>query len=156
MARYVLLAFDSNAEADAFIAAVDRNTRERGQIFYTVPVAGQDEMKIHTLPDTVDVRGLYMRPTQFCDCEASVMSAKDSAFTRGKKFGMWVHNKCGKPTKAWATGDHWFGAIGRNLLPVSATAPEWRGEGVAHHRWDPARQLYVHVETGKPWTGERS
>lgn len=153
MARYVILAFDDNKEADAFIAAVERaNETGNNHVFYTTPHS--------TLPNEYGmtglvkafVRGVYMRPTQFCSCADKTKGG----YTRGKKWGIWVHSTCGLPTKAWATGDHWYAAMGRNLLPPSPQAPEWRGDGVAHHRFDPVTKQYVHVETGEPWDGKRS
>lgn len=154
MARYVILSFDNNAEADAFITAVESNrTSSASQVFFTVPdVSEVQEFRVVHLPATTFVRGLYMRPTQFCQCEG----AYKGPFARGQKYGLWVHATCGKPTRAWAAGDHWYSSMGKNLLPPSPEAPEWRGEGIAHHRWDETSKQWLHVITGEPWNPKGS
>lgn len=151
MARYVILAIEDNQVADALIGAIGRGG---GHVLITTPTPLGDEGKqtfqIGPLKG-VFVRGLYMKPTQFCAC-----ADKSGGYTRGKKYGLWVHSKCLKPTRAWALGDHWYASMGKNLLPPSELAPEWRGDGVAHHRWDPVTKQHVHVETGVPWDGSKS
>lgn len=146
MARYVLLAFDNNKEADEFINAVGIE----GGIFFV----GADTHFKNINPEKTFVRGLWARPTQFCECGGS--GKMRQGYARGAKFGWWVHNACGKPTKGWANGDHYYPALGKNLLPVSKEAPEWRGEGVANHRFDETTKQYIHVETGEVWDPQKS
>lgn len=114
MAKYVLLAFDDDKEADKFI---EQTQRAHG--IY------DDEGGGH-MSYACDVRGVYRKPTKFCDCKTT----KHRGFTRGKKYGWWVCSQCGKPTVGWGRGDHWFLALGKNLLPVDNRAPEYRGDGV--------------------------
>lgn len=103
MAKYVLLAFDSDTEANEFVEAVqDRTSREE-----------------------FTVRGVWKKPTKFCECTSG--NIKQRGWTRGKKFGWWVCDRCHKPSKAWAQGDVWYNSLGTNLLPVSHEAPEYRG-----------------------------
>lgn len=146
MARYVLLSFDSNNEADEFINAVS----VEGGIFFM----GKDTHFKHIDPEKTFVRGLWAKPTQFCECSGS--GAKREGYARGQKFGWWVHNACGKPTKGWARGDHYYPALGKNMLPVTPQAPEWRGEGIVNHRFDPTTKKYYHIETGKEHNAEES
>jgi hypothetical protein len=133
MAKYVLLAFDNDAEADKFVDIV---VQDREVIAWSV---GQDVTEAVPLPATV--RAVYKKPTQFCHC----VRGKRDGFTRGKKYGWWVCDKCHKPTKAWAEGDQWYTSLGRNLLPVSMDAPEWRGDGKRGHVWDEERKDWVPV-----------
>ena len=113
MAKYVLLAFDSDAEADEFVAAVSRFDIKQQNT----------EGFIDTVKATV--RGIWKKPTKFCECTSG--NIKQRGWTRGKKFGWWVCDKCYKPSPAWARGDLWYNSLGVNLLPVSFEAPEYRG-----------------------------
>jgi len=153
MARYVILSFEDNNEAELFIAAVERNQAgHHGHVLMAVPHPTlEDQFGVHGLSENVFVRGLYMKPTTFCTCAPS---QRVDGYTRGKKFGLWVHAGCGKPARAWAEGNAWYAAIGKNLLPVSPQAPEWRGEGVQGHKWDEEKKQWISVTTGEPWTGK--
>jgi hypothetical protein len=88
MARYVLLSFENNEEADKFVQAV---THEKPFTFKAPTPEGRYTMA--TAKGDVFVRGVFMQPTKFCDC----LLAKDGEFGRGQKWGMFVHKKCGKP-----------------------------------------------------------
>lgn len=119
MAKYVLLAFDNDDEADKFVEA----TQQRQGVLNDNDCPCYPEDGAHI---KADVRGVYRKPTKFCSCT----SYKHRGFRRGTKYGWWVCAQCGKPTIGWGRGDHWFLALGKNLLPVSNTAPEYRGDGV--------------------------
>lgn len=110
MARYVLLEFDDNADAEALVEAIDAG------------IVISHEKRSFLKPR---LRGLWMKPTQFCECKGKGKNTR--SFTRGTKYGLWVHSACKKPTRGWGLGEHWFVSLGRNLLPVSETAPEYRG-----------------------------
>lgn len=119
MAKYVILAFDDDDEADKF---VEETQRRQGVI---------NDMDCPCYPDDkalikADVRAVFRKPTKFCDCK----TVKHRGFSRGRKYGWWVCAQCGKPTVGWGRGDHWFLALGKNLLPISNIAPEYRGDGV--------------------------
>jgi hypothetical protein len=148
VARYVLVAFDSDAEADAFANAM---TIEGG-VFYM----GQDTHFKNVNPVTAFVRGLWQKPTKYCSCTSADMKGRKETYTRGKKYGWWVHNICGKPTAQWSRGDHFFQSLGVNLLPVTKNAPEWRGKGVYGHNYDEARKVWVHAETGEDYDIEKA
>jgi hypothetical protein len=122
MAKYILLSFDDNEKAEGFITAC-QETGITAQVRHEPenPEHGSALLWEHFTPD---VRAVYQMPTKFCTC----LGGKKT-FTRGKKYGWWVHADCGKPTQAWATGSHWFQALGRNLLPKTPQAPEYRGDG---------------------------
>lgn len=70
MAKYVLLEFDEDSEADAFTETM-----------------GQNGASVRTA-------GVYKKPTIFCDCpnpgDKSVL---------GNKWNWWVHKGCGRPKK---------------------------------------------------------
>lgn len=146
MARYVVMSFKDNEEAERFVAAV-----ARGAVFLGTP-DGEGDDHYGPLSEGALARAMYMQPTQFCSCGTPAKG--DAGFTRGTKYGLWVHSACGKPTKLWAQGDRWYTSLGKNLLPIDAQRPEWRGEGVYMHRWDPATSRWVHVITGEVWNGE--
>lgn len=144
MARYVLLAVSDDHLADELVEAVGR----QGSFFFL----GKDgHFRTANVPDdpnsaSVFVRGMYQKPTKFCEC-----TGVDKSFTRSKKYSWWVHSACGKPTELWARGEHFFYSLGTNLLPVSTNAPEWRGQGVHGHNWNPDTKQWEHHETGEPW-----
>lgn len=123
MAKYVLLAFDNDDEADKF---VEETQAQRAVWITSTDVPDRDTDCNGMLELACDVRGVYRKPTKFCSCT----SLKHRGFSRGKKYGWWVCAQCGKPTIGWGRGDHWFLALGKNLLPVSNIAPEYRGDGV--------------------------
>lgn len=143
MARYVVVTFDDNAEAERFVASLAMDA-----VFLGVPDA-DGEMTFGPLAHA-SARAMYMKPTVFCDCSIG----RVDGFKRGQKYGLWVHTKCGKPTKLWAQGDRWYAALGKNLLPIDAERPEWRGEGVYMHRFDQATGKWIHVENGTEWNSE--
>jgi hypothetical protein len=109
VARYVLVEFNDDKAADAFVMEV------------TIESMQQAEPRMR-------VRAMYQKPTKFHD-PATCHRSKMSGWTRGKKYGWWVCALCKKPTKAWGDGEHWFAAIGVNLLPKDIVAPEYRGDG---------------------------
>lgn len=122
MSKYVLLQFDDDADADAVIKYADQGL-----------ILSADGGLQHHTPL---VRGVWRKPTKFCECRGD---KKNRGFRRGQKYGWWVHSKCGKPSQGWGRGDHWFLALGKNLLPKSTTAPEYRGDGqfaLAHNVHD--------------------
>lgn len=148
MARYVLVAFDQDKDAEEFVQSVGR----RGGFFFLGTDGHFRTANVPEDPTTSNafVRGVWQKPTKFCDCQPS-SKKQDRGYSRSKKYSWWVHKDCGKPTKLWASGEHFFYSLGRNLLPVSTEAPEWRGEGVHGHNWDEATKQWIHHETGKIW-----
>lgn len=143
MARYVLLAFDSNDEADQFINA----TTIKGGVFFT-----DKEGHFHnTEPDKVKVRGLWAKPTKMCECPNTVLRS----FVRGKTYGWYSCAKCKGTHPGWARGEHLYQSFGKNMLPVSADAPEWRGEGIANHTWNEGSREWIHVITGEPFDAKK-
>lgn len=77
MARYVLVAFEDNAEADKFVNAA--------KVYATDERTSMSEV-------FGEVVGVFFKPTQFCECPTL------GNMSRGKKFGAWVHT-CGKPVR---------------------------------------------------------
>jgi hypothetical protein len=132
MARYVLLTFEDNSEADKFVAAIGGKS-----VFYATE--GTYEMI-----NQVSVRAVWMKPTKFCDCEKPGNNS-----VRGEKWGLYVHRACGKPKKgAWQHP--------RNLYsPVPSAAAQSEHLGVA----EPAnlqpgeRDIYIGVMEPRPADG---
>src|SRR2546423_1462288 len=116
MAKYVLVEFDDDAEADKLVEFIGDGI--------VIPAPQEGGAWQYLKPR---IRAVFKKPTKFCDCS---MGKNAKSFTRGKKYGWWVHAACGKPTRGWGRGDHWFLSLGRNLLPITNEAPEYRGDGV--------------------------
>lgn len=107
MARYVVLSFDGNKDAEDFVEKQIRTKwglEERGDVEYA-----------KTLPE---VEALIAKPTMFClePNKHRERSGGRSGWTQGKKYGWWVCGVCKKPTKLW--GQHLGSVISqsRNLL----------------------------------------
>jgi hypothetical protein len=98
VARFVLLEFPDDTEAEDFV----------GVVLSGKPGSSWKVMKVW---------GIFQKPTKFCECIAGKKTA--SGFTRGVKYGWWVCARCKKPTAKWASGRQWFTVIGTNLLPRS-------------------------------------
>lgn len=74
MAKYVLVQFSSDEDADGFIKTLD---------------AGHD-----TVPDQIRMKvvGAFKKPTLFCECTTPSERSK-----RGAKWAWWLCTVCGKP-----------------------------------------------------------
>jgi len=121
MAKYVLVAFDDDKDADKFVEFVHNVSS------VIIGFAGDKEEL------DAAVRGVWKKPTKFCECTGG-----RAGFTRGRKYGWWVCATCKRPTEGWANGDHWQLSLGVNLLPISEAAPEYRGPGhVTHEGYEP-------------------
>jgi hypothetical protein len=112
MAKYVLLAFDDDKDADQAVQMIQASRCVRWG---------------HGLSLACKVRGMWKKPTKFCEGGGCSTSKKRPAFTRGTKYGWWVCANCGRPSRAWAKGDAWYTALGTNLLPITDETPEYRG-----------------------------
>lgn len=88
MARYVLLEFADNAEADAFVLK---------QMDKTLKGA------------TRRVVGYFFRPTKFCECGPIPQTKLKTEVTLGARFGVRVHRTCRRPRRE-------VGCAPRNLL----------------------------------------
>jgi hypothetical protein len=117
VARYLLLAIDDNADAAKLVKSIKK-----------WGVVAVDEEGFASSEVAVTVRAVFAKPDKFCDCARG-----KGTFTRGTKLGWWVCAICKKPSKLWANGDMWYLAIGVNMLPISESAPEWRGPNHAKH-----------------------
>jgi hypothetical protein len=96
MARFILLEFANDTEAEDFAGAVLST-------------------KLESSWKTMKLWGIFQKPTKFCECVGGRKTA--SGYTRGIKYGWWVCAKCKKPTAKWASGRQWFSVVGTNLLP---------------------------------------
>lgn len=117
MAVRVVVEFEDDKEAKEFV----RLTLEEGGV--------KGDMVSEYWADGVSilkaiVTAVYKKPTKFCECNTGKSTR---SWTRGAKWGWWVHAACGKPTKRWATGDIWHFSMGYNLLPPSISSLE-RGQ----------------------------
>lgn len=126
MARFVVLSFDNNEEAEDFTKALSDGT-----IFYTKPHDDRDYQLVE-LKGAAEALGLFMKPTQFCTCVPTGNSAqaKKKPFSQGKKYGLWVHT-CGKPiAMSWENIGHKLTGFGYNLLIPEADRHEHHGKDV--------------------------
>jgi hypothetical protein len=117
MARYVLLAFDKDSDADAFVEMVSVLHAEGKEFLVT------DDPIHEGRSFRGFIRGMWQKPTIFCQCS----QIKGRGWTRGKKRGWWVCTKCARPSVGWARGDVWYTALGTNMLPITNDSPEYRG-----------------------------
>lgn len=74
MAKYILLQFNDDKEADAFAS--------------TIADAGE--------ASSLTVRGVFKKPTMFCDCVKGTSPEKN---VKGNKWGWWLCKVCHKPKK---------------------------------------------------------
>lgn len=102
MARYVLVEFDDNDEADNFVQILN------GGDF--------DGHTATASPGSMRVRAVWFKPTKFCDCK-DISNGEG----RGKKYGMWAHKTCGKPRKGVCQHP-------RNLLEPADMPVKYRAE----------------------------
>lgn len=102
MAVHVLLSFEDEELAKEFVAA-------------NVPGSPTDNINFAAHLDGARVCGVWKRPSVFCECPGGI--GKQEGYTRGRKYGWWVHNKCGKPSKVKISASPWEIALGTNLLP---------------------------------------
>jgi len=87
MARYVVVAFMDNEDADKFVKAINE-----GDLVYPITQV-QDSLVYGTIDKAkVFVRGLFAKPTKFCEC-----ANPGDKSVRGAKLGWWVHKDCGRP-----------------------------------------------------------
>ena len=78
MAKYVLFSFESDAEADKFVASVPGEANARG-----------DEVPLLVAE--------FKKPTQYCKCTDKERAGKLGV--RGSKYGWFVCGNCKKPAK---------------------------------------------------------
>ena len=83
MAKYLLLRFENDEDADAAILQT-------------------------TTPAHLQIVAVYKAPTVFCECASdSSVPMRKQAWGRGIKWGWWVCNFCGKPSK---------GSVSKNMF----------------------------------------
>lgn len=90
MARYVVLEFDDNADAEAFVDSVRANCaaeRKQGLSF------------------SKRVVGIFVKPGRTCICWDGKWTNygdknRQHGIARGEKFGWWVCTKCNRPRAA--------------------------------------------------------
>lgn len=88
MSRYVLVEFDDNDDADSFLKEF-----EKGEVFWM----HKDFIYKANVPMLTRIRGMFGKPTKFCDCPDVTPDADKSV--QGAKWGWWLHRVCGKPKK---------------------------------------------------------
>lgn len=112
MAMAVLIEFDDDARAKAFVEKVNGG-------YHAVD---QDEDGSYTSSPR-RVTGVWKVPTKFCDCAETGRKMDIKAYVRGEKYGWWIHT-CGRPSKFWVKARYrLWEAMGRNILP-GAEDPE--------------------------------
>lgn len=72
--QYVVVEFDSDAEAEAFVTTINGSEGSSG---------------------SMRCIGQYKKPSMFCECPEK--DDPDRKVTRGAKWGILVHKGCGKP-----------------------------------------------------------
>jgi hypothetical protein len=100
-AAAVLVEFNSAKKARKFVERVNGS--------YGLP-------SIEAHARGIKVTGLWKLPRKFCECGSQGIDI--NGFTRGEKYGWWVHAACGRPSSFWVKAKHRFwSGFGKNLLP---------------------------------------
>lgn len=97
MARYILLEFDDNGDADDFVASI-----QRGGAFYGAPAKedmddGTQVVRVGDIvykdvdPNKIRTKALFAKPTNFCQCQP-----RPENHVKGAKLGWYVCRKCAK------------------------------------------------------------
>ena len=90
MAKYVVIEFDNDEDADAYINEIkDAEESIMGML-----------SSHYGAPQLARIVGLYKKPTIFCECQGS--RKPPMGWTRGKKYGWWICTECGKPSQQWS------------------------------------------------------
>jgi hypothetical protein len=106
----VLVEFDDDAKATAFVEKVNGR-------FGTPEVPHSASRR--------RVTGVWKVPTNFCACADQGKKMEIQAYSRGRKYGWWVHT-CGRPSKFWVKAKaRLWDAMGRNILPGADDDPKW-------------------------------
>jgi len=93
LAKYLVLSFENDADADGFIKALQWHEQAMVPYIEQLFDAGNYEFV------DCELVAVYKKPTKFCECTAT----KKRGWTRGKKYGWWVCDQCKKPSKVAAT-----------------------------------------------------
>lgn len=93
MARYVLVEFESNSDAERFVA----RTMEK-------------ELK----GAKYKIVGFFAKPRKYCQCPTPPEHERAQQTRRGSKYGWMVHTKCGRPRREYSHSP-------RNLLDPQDT-----------------------------------
>jgi hypothetical protein len=116
MVMSVLVEFADDAKAKAFVEKIN----------------GAYEALPEDPPRKIRAVGIWKIPTKHCECSTQGVKMNISGYTRGKKYGWWVHNICGRPSRFWTkardVGLLWDG-LGRNLLPGAPKVGSPSGSG---------------------------
>lgn len=110
MARYLVLSFDPNDDAEEFVRDWARHKDEEGFAPFKTPDGRVVE---------AEVVGLYAQPTQYCEKgmpQAHGAGYKMAGWARGQKFGWWICGVCKKPSKLWGTNVNAVIGAAYNLL----------------------------------------
>jgi len=109
MARLVVLQFEDNDEAEAFVKAQH--------------VLWSDEHTNTSKLRSAEFVGLFALPTIFCEGHGN---SKQLGFARGVKYGWWVCSRCGKPARSRTIENLIRNVLsqGRNFLTQPQTEDE--------------------------------
>jgi hypothetical protein len=121
VAKYLLLQCDNEEIADLIVKAI----QEGNLGCYQENIGESDPPGWSQIFGGLKLRALFKKPTKFCECT----NVKKRGFTRGQKYGWWVCDQCKRPTQGWARLELAYQVFGKNLLPPSEDAPEYRGDG---------------------------
>jgi hypothetical protein len=110
MARYVILSFEDNEQAEAFCTRAMSGPVAGVETYHVDP----DRGGTNTVYDA-EVVGLVAKPTKFCEGHTGG-GKHGQSYTKGSKWGWWVCITCAKPSRLWAAGYKGVLSHGRNLL----------------------------------------
>lgn len=100
MARYVVLSFEDDNEAEEFVKdAMQLDDHPTFSMAVTAIDPGGNYEKAFDFK----VEAMMQKPTKFCGTPGGCREGKRVVgFQRGKNHGWWICSVCGKPTQTWA------------------------------------------------------
>jgi hypothetical protein len=121
MAKYVVLSFEDNDKAEAFVKA-GQSLEEHLAVAAIDPAGGWDGAY------EAQVEGMFQKPTAYCESGGRHEGTRVQGWSRGKKHGWWVCGTCGKPSPKWGQSLAAVIGCGVNQLRDRITQREEREE----------------------------
>jgi hypothetical protein len=119
MARYILLEVDDNEAAGDLVTSIQDNLEV---FFYKKDnEADSDELSPYTVQRLfARVRGLYMKPTKFCECNPFT-----GTIILGDRFKLMVHRVCMRPVRGqWQHPRNLLETVETTLMPHDKSKPK--------------------------------
>lgn len=107
MARFVVLSFESDDAAEAFCED------QKGTVKFKY-LDDPEDPKSNVNEGFFKIVALTIKPTMFCTCKS--VGKRTSSYAKGKKWGLWIHAGCGKPSLRWGSSYKAVLSSAKNIL----------------------------------------